>query len=153
MVTRGRAAVTLTVTATLVVAAGAGAYAVLDARRTPGIDCGRFRFDSSEWKRGRQHPVVGPYGPSAPGNDRFTRNQVAAHGLVKCGLLEGKTKRDVNTLLGRWDGEAYDEQYWSYAVGRGHDLLGASSHTEQSLYMEFDERGAVRDARIVSRRM
>lgn len=127
-------------------------YLVLDAQRTPDIDCASFRFDSEQFKRWQGDPDEGPYGPAHKGT-RFTTTQVAAHGLVKCGTLAGSDKREVRALIGLPDGNVFGDDSWSYAVGPGQGLFGKAASSEESLIVRFDREGAVVQTAVRTRRM
>lgn len=149
MTRRRRAAVALMAT---LVAATAAAYVVLDDRRTPDVDCATFRFDSARWKEWQTGSDYSPYGPDHRGGSRFTSAQVAAHGLVECGGLDGLTRRDVAARLGVPSGHAPDDEIWEYAVGPGQGLLGDTTASEESLVVRFDARDRVVEDEVRTRR-
>lgn len=138
--------------AVLLAVVAVAAYLVLDAQRTPDVDCSSFRFDSVQFKRWQADPDTGPYGPPHEAGSRFTTTQVAAHGLVKCGTLAGSDKREVRALIGLPDGNAVGDDSWSYAVGPGQGLFGKVASAEESLVVRFDREGAVVEAEVRTRR-
>ena len=150
MIRRG-VLVALGVLVTLVVAGTVTAYLVLDAQRTPDVDCATFRFDSKGWKIWQAGAGADPYGPAHRPGSRFTAAQVSAHGLVKCGKLAGSDKRELRALLGVPDGHRFADDSWSYALGPGRGLLGESSGVEESLSVRFDARGRLIVAELRTR--
>ena len=123
-------------------------YLVLHARSTVEVDCQAFRFDRDAWTR----PWPSGDWEPAPGNERFTRSQVMARGLVRCGALTDQTKTQVRAILGPPPDAETAEQRWEYPVGPGQSLFGRSSNSEESLYVEFDHAGVVEDTGVSTRR-
>jgi hypothetical protein len=151
VVTR-RAAVALGLLVALVAAATVAAYLVLDAQRTPEVDCATFRFDSNRWKAWQTDAFTGPYGPEHRPGSRFSAAQVAAHGLVECGELGGLTRRDVAARLGVPDGHAPGDRAWEYAVGPGQGLLGKGTSAEESLVVRFADSDRIVEGEVRTRR-
>lgn len=143
--------VALGVLVVLVAAGTVTAYLVLDARRTPDVDCAAFRFDRNGWKTWQAGAGADPYGPAHRPGSRFTAAQVAAHGLVKCGMLAGSDKRELRALLGVPDGHRFADDSWWYAIGPGRGLLGEASGVEESLSVRFDARGRLAEAKLYTR--
>ena len=148
---RRRAPVAIGLLVALVAAATVAAYLVLDAQRTPDVDCATFRFDSERWKAWQGPSETAPYGPEHRPGSRFTAAQAAAHGLLKCGMLAGLDKREVRALLGMPEGHPFADDWWLYAIGPGQGLLGENSGTEESLALRFDGRGRLVKAELRTR--
>jgi hypothetical protein len=149
---RRRAPVALGLLLALVAAATVAAYLVLDAQRTPDVDCATFRFDSERWRAWQTGADTGPYGPDHRPGSRFSAAQVAAHGLVECGELDGLTRHDIAARLGVPDGHAPGDKVWEYAVGPGQGLLGASSSAEELLVVRFDDSDRIVEGEVRTRR-
>jgi hypothetical protein len=147
-----RAPAALGLLVALVAAATVAAYLVLNAQRTPDVDCATFRFDSSRWKAWQTDADAGPYGPEHRPGSRFSAAQVAAHGLVECGELGGLTRRDVAARLGVPDGHAPGDRAWEYAVGPAQGLLGESTSAEESLVVRFDDSDRIVEREVRTRR-
>jgi hypothetical protein len=113
------------------------AYAVLDARRTPDVDCGSFRFDSALWKKWQSDPSTLGFGPRAPEGERFSPKQRAGYGVAKCGVLEGKTRRQVRALLSIPQGAHVEDDSLSYILGPARGLLGRNPHVDEYLVVWF----------------
>lgn len=112
------------------IAAAVGAVALIAvAAGCGGTDCDSYRFDGAAWNR---HDGIG----SSP-------RAKLAEGLVDCGWLTGKTRREIRAGLGRpWSRD--DSGSWTYAIG------SAPMQSEPDLLeIHFDRDERVRKARIV----
>ena len=87
-------------------------------------DCDEFAFDGEKWND-----------PQKQGD-----REDQAHGLIDCGWLVGKTRRQIRDGLGKPD--LRDRREWDY-------IIGTSDGSDSAfLSIAFDASGRVRSAEI-----
>ena len=123
--TAGRSAHRALVAGTLTVAA------TLSACGLPGGDaaCSEFRFDRAAWREGL---VRGP---------RDNPRLPIARDLLRCDVLEGKTRRELRALLGKPGASQSTPRSYAYVVG--FDIIDP-----RYLRVTFSDRETVRRAAI-----
>jgi hypothetical protein len=104
----------------------------IEARRYP---CGVApRVTRERWRRATRKFAVEGFP---------TRQQVLADDLVRCKMLRGMTRQEVERLLGDDDGASGD-RYLSYGIGPQRDSFFQID--DEFLSIEFDRRGIFRRA-------
>jgi len=93
-------------------------------------DCRLFSFQRSDFR-----PV-----PSAEYlREARTRRQKVAHGLERCGDIQGLRPAEVESRLGRHD--SVEQGEWAYELGLVGEGIGPGD--DQTLYVSFGPRGRV----------
>lgn len=73
----------------------------------------------------------------------FTDAERIAEAIAPCGVLNGRTKAEVRTLIGRPE---TGRHVWRWSVGWVNDALGPGDG--QELVVAFDQRGRARTVRL-----
>lgn len=76
-----------------------------------GTDCATYKFPTREWLS------AGKQIERRDDEDAVKVRRQAADNLVRCRLLQGKTKRQVRAILGGPSITSREEHSWSYLVG------------------------------------